>query len=168
VDLDFDQQERAIAYAVDEHDPATGTAALRIVRRRGDRRELRGIGPGIEARLRELVQNGEIAELAELERELSPELVGLGRYLGLTATRRRPDRTPRQRSSAGRRSRHTVPGIGPKREGAAARRARPRGRATATTRPEGMAPIQSADKPVSRRRSRGIGIQWPTRAAAMT
>ena len=40
-------------------------------------RELRGIGPGIEARLRELVQTGEIAELAELERELSPELIGL-------------------------------------------------------------------------------------------
>ena len=50
-------------------------------------RELRGIGPGIEARLRELVETGEIAELAELERELSPDLVGLGRYLGLTARR---------------------------------------------------------------------------------
>ena len=50
-------------------------------------RQLRGIGPGIEARLRELVETGEIAELAELERELSPELVGLGRYLGLTAQR---------------------------------------------------------------------------------
>ena len=41
-------------------------------------RELRGIGPGIEGRLRELVATGEIAELAELERVLSPELVGLG------------------------------------------------------------------------------------------
>jgi DNA polymerase (family X) len=50
-------------------------------------RQLRGIGPGIEARLRELVETGEIAELAELERELSPELIGLGRYLGLTAQR---------------------------------------------------------------------------------
>jgi DNA polymerase (family 10) len=50
-------------------------------------RELRGIGSGIEARLRELVETGEIAELAELERELSPELVGLGRYLGLSAQR---------------------------------------------------------------------------------
>ena len=50
-------------------------------------RELRGIGSGIEARLRELIETGEIAELAELERELSPELVGLGRYLGLTAQR---------------------------------------------------------------------------------
>ena len=55
--------------------------------RTGRVRELRGIGPGIEARLRELVQTGEIAELAELERELSPDLVGLGRYLGLSAKR---------------------------------------------------------------------------------
>jgi DNA polymerase (family 10) len=53
----------------------------------GRARELRGIGSGIEARLRELVETGEIAELAELERELSPELIGLGRYLGLTAQR---------------------------------------------------------------------------------
>ena len=50
-------------------------------------RELRGIGEGIEARLRELVETGQIAELAELERELSPDLVGLGRYLGLGARR---------------------------------------------------------------------------------
>jgi DNA polymerase (family 10) len=50
-------------------------------------RDLRGVGPGIESRLRELVETGEIAELAELERELSPDLVELGRYLGLTATR---------------------------------------------------------------------------------
>ncbi len=50
-------------------------------------RRLRGIGQGIEARLRELIETGEIAELAELERELSPDLVGLGRYLGLGARR---------------------------------------------------------------------------------
>ncbi len=50
-------------------------------------RELRGIGPGIEARLRELVETGAIAELAELERELAPDLVGLGRFLGLSAKR---------------------------------------------------------------------------------
>jgi len=55
--------------------------------RRNRVRELRGIGQGIEARLRELVQTGQIAELAELERELSPDLVGLGRYLGLSARR---------------------------------------------------------------------------------
>ena len=55
--------------------------------RSGRVRDLRGIGPGIEARLRELVETGEIAELAELERELAPDLVGLGRYLGLSAKR---------------------------------------------------------------------------------
>ena len=85
-------------------------------------RQLRGIGPGIEARLRELVQTGEIAELAELERELSPELIGLGRYLGLTATRsleiaralgvRTADEL-REAAAAGRLG--TVSGIGAKR-----------------------------------------------------
>ena len=49
---------------------------------------LRGIGPGIEARLRELVETGEIAELSVLERELAPDLVGLGRYLGLAPSAR--------------------------------------------------------------------------------
>ena len=51
--------------------------------RQGRVRELRGIGPGIEGRLRELVETGRIAELEELEREVEPELVALGRYLGL-------------------------------------------------------------------------------------
>jgi DNA polymerase (family X) len=46
-------------------------------------RELRGIGPGIERRLQELVETGRIAELEELEREVEPELVALGRYLGI-------------------------------------------------------------------------------------
>jgi DNA polymerase (family X) len=50
-------------------------------------RQLRGIGDGIAARLSELIETGQIAELAELERELSPDLVGLGRYLGLGARR---------------------------------------------------------------------------------
>jgi DNA polymerase (family 10) len=86
-------------------------------------RELRGIGPGIEARLRELLETGEIAELAELERELSPELVGLGRYLGLTAQRsiqlaraleiRTADEL-REAAAAGRL--RDVPGIGAKTE----------------------------------------------------
>ncbi|MBV8256397.1 MAG: histidinol-phosphatase, partial [Actinobacteria bacterium] len=49
----------------------------------GRARELRGIGPSIEKRLRELVETGRIAELDELEREVAPELVALGRYLGL-------------------------------------------------------------------------------------
>jgi DNA polymerase (family 10) len=50
-------------------------------------RELRGIGRSIEARLRELVETGRIAELEELERELAPDLIGLGRYLGMGAKR---------------------------------------------------------------------------------
>jgi len=44
---------------------------------------LRGIGSGIAARLEELVETGRIAELDELEREVHPELVGLGRFLGI-------------------------------------------------------------------------------------
>ena len=91
--------------------------------RAGRVRELRGIGPGIEARLRELVETGEIAELAELERELSPELVGLGRYLGLPARRTvelaqalgisTADEL-REAAAAGRL--RSAPGIGPKTE----------------------------------------------------
>jgi DNA polymerase (family 10) len=91
--------------------------------RSGQVRRLRGIGPGIEARLRELVETGDIAELAELERDLAPGLVGLGRYLGLTA-RRSVDiaralgvRTPeelREAAAAGRL--RSVPGIGLKTE----------------------------------------------------
>jgi DNA polymerase (family X) len=91
--------------------------------RSGRARELRGIGPGIEARLRELVETGEITELAELERELAPDLVGLGRYLGLGARRsvelaralgvRTADEL-REAAAEGRLQ--SVPGIGPKTE----------------------------------------------------
>jgi DNA polymerase (family X) len=91
--------------------------------RSGRVRELRGIGRSIEARLKELVETGEIAELAELERELSPGLVGLGRYLGLGARRaieiaraldvRTPDEL-REAAAAGRL--RAVPGIGPRTE----------------------------------------------------
>ena len=55
--------------------------------RAGNVRELRGIGPGIERRLVELVETGRIAELDELERSVRPEIVGLGRFLGLSAKR---------------------------------------------------------------------------------
>jgi DNA polymerase (family 10) len=86
-------------------------------------RDLRGIGPGIETRLRELVETGAIAELEELERELAPDLVGLGRYLGLGAKRsvelaRALDvRTAEEfrKAATGGRLR-TVPGIGAKTE----------------------------------------------------
>ncbi len=91
--------------------------------RSGRVRELRGVGPGIESRLRELLETGEIAELAELERELSPDLVGLGRYLGLSAQRAvalargldvRTAAQFREAAAAGRL--REVPGIGPKTE----------------------------------------------------
>jgi DNA polymerase (family X) len=86
-------------------------------------RDLRGIGPSIDAKLRELVETGQIAELAELERELAPGLVGLGRYLGLTAKRsvelarglgvHTPEEF-REAAAAGRL--RDVPGVGPKLE----------------------------------------------------
>ena len=101
--------------------------------RSGRARELRGIGPGIESRLRELVETGAIAELAALD------LVGLGRYLGLSAKRsvelaraldvRTADEL-REAAAAGRL--RSVPGIGPKTEArlleALAREAEPRSR----------------------------------------
>jgi DNA polymerase (family 10) len=107
--------------------------------RTGRVRALRGIGPGIEGRLRELVETGDIAELTELERELAPGLVGLGRYLGLGARRsveiaralgvRTPDEF-REAAAAGRL--RSVPGVGPKTEAqllhALAREAEPRPR----------------------------------------
>jgi len=55
--------------------------------RAGRARELRGIGPGIERKLQELVETGRIAELEELEREVEPQLVALARLLGLSAQR---------------------------------------------------------------------------------
>ncbi len=91
---------------------------------RGGRiRQLRGIGPGIEVRLRELVDTGEIAELRELEREFAPGLVGLGRFLGLT-TKRSVEiaralgvRTPEEFRAAVADGRlRSVPGVGPKLE----------------------------------------------------
>jgi DNA polymerase (family X) len=91
--------------------------------RSGRVRELRGIGAGIESRLRELIDTGEIVELAELERELAPDLIGLGRYLGLSAKRsvdlaralgiRNADEL-REAAAAGRLQ--SVPGIGPRKE----------------------------------------------------
>jgi DNA polymerase (family X) len=53
----------------------------------GRARELRGIGPSIEARLVELVETGRLAELEELRQTVSPEVVGFGRYLGLGSKR---------------------------------------------------------------------------------
>jgi DNA polymerase (family 10) len=101
---------------------ATPVPVAELVRT-GRVRELRGVGSGIEARLRELVQTGEIAELAELERDLSPGLVGLMRYLGVGANRalelaRALDvHTPEELRAAAAAGRlREVPGIGPKTE----------------------------------------------------
>ena len=89
--------------------------------RQGRVRELRGIGPGIERRLRELIETGEIRELTELERQVRPELIGLGRYLGVSPKRAieigealgvtTVDEV-REAARAGRLT--EVPGIGPK------------------------------------------------------
>jgi DNA polymerase (family 10) len=106
--------------------------------RTGRVRDLRGIGPGIEARLRELLETGAIAELAELERELSPGLIGLGRYLGLGARRSVEiaralgvETADELRDAAAAGRLRDVPGIGAKREAqlleALAREPQPRG-----------------------------------------
>jgi DNA polymerase (family 10) len=101
---------------------ATKAPVLDLVRA-GRVRELRGIGPGIEARLRELAETGDIAELRELEQTIDPALVGFGRLLGLG-----PQRTMeiaralgvqtvaefREAAAAGRLG--SAPGIGPKTE----------------------------------------------------
>jgi DNA polymerase (family 10) len=85
--------------------------------------ELRGIGAGIAARLRELVETGRIAELDELQREVQPELVGLGRVLGIGPKRMVEIgrslgvSTAEEFREAARAGRLTaVPGIGPQTE----------------------------------------------------
>jgi DNA polymerase (family 10) len=55
--------------------------------RTGRARDLRGVGPSIEAKLRELVETGEIAELDELERDVRPELVAYARLIGVSTGR---------------------------------------------------------------------------------
>src|ERR687887_987440 len=105
--------------------------------RAGRARELRGSGPGLERRLTELVTTGRLAELDELEREVEPQLVALGRYVGLGPQRmvalgralgvRTADEL-REAAQAGRL--REVPGIGPATEQkiltGLARQARPR------------------------------------------
>jgi DNA polymerase (family X) len=103
---------------------ATPAPVAKLVRE-GRVRELRGIGPGIERRLAELVETGRIAELDELERTVQPEIVGLGRFLGLSPKRSvdvaralgvESAEEFREAARAGRL--RSVPGIGAKREGA--------------------------------------------------
>jgi DNA polymerase (family 10) len=65
---------------------ATPAPVAELVRQ-GRVRDLRGIGSSIEARLRELVETGRLAEIGELESEVQPELVGLARLAGLAPRR---------------------------------------------------------------------------------
>jgi DNA polymerase (family 10) len=105
-------------------DTIRGSAApVEELVRSGRVRSLRGIGRSIESKLRELAETGQIAELAELERKLSPDLIGLARYLGLGTKRSleiaraldvsTPDEL-REAVAAGRL--RNVPGVGPKTE----------------------------------------------------
>jgi DNA polymerase (family 10) len=103
---------------------ATPAPVAELVRE-GRARELRGIGPGIERRLVELVETGRIAELDELGRSVQPEIVGLGRLLGLSPKRSvdvaralgvESAAEFREAARAGRL--RSVRGIGAKREGA--------------------------------------------------
>jgi DNA polymerase (family X) len=55
--------------------------------REGRVRELRGVGPGLERRMRELVETGRIAELDDLRATISPELAAFGRMHGLSSNR---------------------------------------------------------------------------------
>ncbi|MFL5927576.1 MAG: helix-hairpin-helix domain-containing protein [Gaiellaceae bacterium] len=98
---------------------ATPAPVAELVRS-GRVRELRGIGPSIEARLRELVETGRLAEIDELEGEVQPALVGLGRMVGLGPQRMadlgralgiRSVEELREAAAAGRL--REVPGIGP-------------------------------------------------------
>jgi DNA polymerase (family 10) len=94
-------------------------APVEALVRAGRVRELHGIGAGIEARLRELIETGEIEELAELERTTAPELVGFGRLIGIGPQRMAElgrvlgVRTVADLREAADRLEH-VPGVGPK------------------------------------------------------
>jgi DNA polymerase (family 10) len=87
----------------------------------GRARELRGIGPSIEARLRELVETGGLREIDELRADVQPELVGLARLVGL-APRRMVElgralgnsTADELRAAADEGRLGTAPGIGPK------------------------------------------------------
>jgi len=96
-------------------------ADVTVLVRQGRAQELAGIGPGIETRLRELVETGRIAELDELEAQALPELVGVAALLGVSAKRMRElghtlgIRTlPELREAAAAGRLDSVPGIGPK------------------------------------------------------
>jgi DNA polymerase (family 10) len=86
-------------------------------------RELRGFGPGLEQRLRELVETGELAEVARLRESTALEVAAFGQLIGLGAKRSTAIadalgvRTVADFEEAAARGRlREVPGIGPKSE----------------------------------------------------
>ena len=124
--------------------------------RAGRVKELRGIGSGIEAKLRELVETGRIAELEELRKETSPELAALGRMHGFGARlgsqiatvarrpyRRRAARRGRRGPTAGG-SRHRPPHRGTDPGGARARRCGRRAAAAPPPRPCALGALAAA------------------------
>jgi len=91
--------------------------------RTGRARELRGVGPGLERRMRELVETGHIAELDELRQTISPELAAFGRMHGIGPSRlvavgaALGVRTVAELRAAAAEGRlQTVPGVGPQTE----------------------------------------------------
>ncbi|HET6174519.1 MAG TPA: helix-hairpin-helix domain-containing protein [Gaiellales bacterium] len=91
--------------------------------REGRVQELKGIGPAIEGRLRELAEIGDIAEMVELRRSKPLELAALGRLLGLGAKRATEIGTAlgivtvaEFRAAANEGRLREVPGVGPRTE----------------------------------------------------
>ena len=91
--------------------------------RTGRVKELRGVGPGLERRMRELVETGHIAELDELRQTISPELAAFGRMHGIGSSRlvavgaALGVRTVAELRAAAAEGRlQTVPGVGPQTE----------------------------------------------------
>jgi DNA polymerase (family X) len=92
--------------------------------RSGRVRDLRGVGPGLERRMRELVETGRIAELDGLRETISPELAAFGRMHGLSANRLIAvgaalgvHTVAELRAAAEDGRLATVPGVGPHHEG---------------------------------------------------
>jgi DNA polymerase (family 10) len=91
--------------------------------REGRARELRGVGPGLERRMRELVETGRIAELDDLRSTISPELAAFGRMHGLGPNRLVAvgaalgiHTVAELRAAAAEGRLQTVPGVGPQTE----------------------------------------------------
>ena len=92
--------------------------------RAGRVQQLRGVGPGIERRLRELIETGEIAELTELRRSTPLELIAFAHAAGLSvelatkiAAALEISTVAELKAAALAGRLQEVPGVGPHREG---------------------------------------------------